>query len=169
MSSGLSGEKNAERFSSDTRRGRITLAFHACVWARGLTDIRSLASAADGVDKSAVKLRVDDYAPVAAALLSRSQEEVTQLYAAVGVETTWLKTRYFANRPSDAPLPLDVGAPDVTLIMLSRSMTARMAPPHDVIGLAAHTRTEPGRIGTCFTTACTWLRSTNPGPATSPP
>jgi hypothetical protein len=59
--------------------------------------------AADGVDKSAVKLRVDDYAPVAAALLSRSQEEVTQLYAAVGVETTRLKTRSFASRPSAAP------------------------------------------------------------------
>jgi hypothetical protein len=34
--------------------------------------------------------------------------------------------------------------------MLSRSMTARMAPPHDAIGLAAHTRTEPGRIAYVF-------------------
>src|SRR5258706_6382629 len=73
-------------------------------------------------DGASVTIRVDDYAAVAADLLARAQDEVSQLYAAIGVDTTWLK---------------DGSTPDVTVIVLSASMTTRMAPPEHAMGVAA--------------------------------
>ena len=54
-----------------------------------------------------MRLRVDDYAAVATTLLARAQEEVTQLYAAIGVETTWLATGTLPSRPPAAPLRIE--------------------------------------------------------------
>jgi hypothetical protein len=47
-------------------------------------------------------------------------------------------------------LPADIGVPDLTVIVLDPSMTTRMAPPPDAIGLAAHTQSERGRIAYVF-------------------
>jgi hypothetical protein len=100
--------------------------------------VSATAVAAERVDKPSVKVRVDDYAFVAVDLLTRAQDEVKQLYAAIGVETTWLETRRVANPE------------DLTVIVLSSSMTTRMAPPEDAVGMAAKTPSEHGRIAYVF-------------------
>ena len=103
-------------------------------------------AAAEPVDLPSVKLRVDDYAAVAAGLLARAQDGVTQLYGAIGVETKWLKTRRLSNRLPATPFSVDSGAPDLTVILLDPGMTTRIAPSPDAIGLAAKTPSEQGRI-----------------------
>ncbi len=102
-------------------------------------------------DMPLVKLRVDDYAAVTTGLLAGAQDVVTQLYGAIGVETTWLKTRHLSNRPpAAAPSSVDNSVPDLTVIVLDPSMTTRMAPPADAIGLAANAGSEQGRIAYVF-------------------
>jgi hypothetical protein len=105
---------------------------------------------ADSIDSAAVRLRVDDYAAVATEVLARAQDEVTQLYAAIGVEATWLATRHLPSRPPAAPLRADNGMPDLTVIVLNPLMTTRMAPPENAVGLAASTQTAQGRIAYVF-------------------
>ena len=83
--------------------------------------------AAEPAHTPAVRLRVDDYAAVASGLLAQAQEVVTQLYGAIGVETTWLSTRVLSSRPIAAPLSADGRVPDLTVIVLDPGMTRRMA------------------------------------------
>lgn len=104
---------------------------------------------ADAVDRPSVKVRVDDYALVAVDLLARAQDEVKQLYAAIGVETTWLETRRLSD-PYDVSHMEDANAAELTVIVLSSSMTTRMAPPEDAMGMAARTPTNNGRIAYVF-------------------
>ncbi len=116
--------------------------------------IATLASApgiaAAPIDIPSVKLRVDDYAVVADTLLARAQEEVTQLYAAIGVRASWLETRHLPSRPPAASTHGDVGAPDLILVVLNPSMTARLAPPPNAVGMAASTPSGEGRIAYVF-------------------
>jgi hypothetical protein len=104
---------------------------------------------AEPVDKPSVKVRVDDYASVAVDLMARAQDEVKQLYAAIGVETTWLETRRLSDCV-DISHTEDADAAELTVIVLSSSMTSRMAPPRDAIGMAATTPTDNGRIAYVF-------------------
>lgn len=118
----------------------------ACGLAAMLVSIPCIAA---DVEMPSVRLRVDNYAAISDGLLARAQDEVTQLYSAIGVETIWLETRQLSSlRP--APLSVDGGMPDLTVIVLGPGMTTRLAPPHDAIGLAARTRTEQGRIAYVF-------------------
>jgi len=106
---------------------------------------------AESIDSASVRLRVDDYAEVAADVLARAQDEVTQLYAAVGVETTWLAARQLPSRPPAASVRVDKGMPDLTVIVLNPTMTTRMAPPQNAIGMAASTtQSVQGRIAYVF-------------------
>jgi len=86
---------------------------------------------------------------VAVDLLARAQDEVKQLYARIGVETTWLATRRLSDR-DDLSHSEDANATELTVIVLSSSMTTRMAPPEDAIGMAATTPTDNGRIAYVF-------------------
>ena len=105
---------------------------------------------AESIDSASVRLRVDDYAAVAADVLARAQDEVTQLYAAIGVEATWLATRHLPSRPPAPPVRVDKGMPDLTVIVLNPTMTTRMAPPPNALGLAASTQNVDGRIAYVF-------------------
>jgi len=104
---------------------------------------------AEPVDRPSVRVRVNDYASVAVDLLARAQDEVKQLYARIGVETTWLATRRLSDR-DDLSHSEDANATELTVIVLSSSMTTRMAPPEDAIGMAATTPTDNGRIAYVF-------------------
>jgi hypothetical protein len=106
--------------------------------------------AAEPAHTPSVRLRVDDYAAVATGLLSQAQEIVTQLYGAIGVETTWLSTRVLSSRPIAVPLSVDSGMPDLTVIVLDPGMTLRMAPPANAMGMAAETENNRGRIAYVF-------------------
>ena len=104
---------------------------------------------AEPVDRPSVRVRVNDYASVAVDLLARAQDEVKQLYARIGVETTWLATRRLSDH-DDLSHSEDANATELTVIVLSSSMTTRMAPPEDAIGMAATTPTDNGRIAYVF-------------------
>ena len=104
---------------------------------------------AEPVDRPSVRVRVNDYASVAVDLLARAQDEVKQLYARIGVETTWLATRRLSDL-DDVSHREDANATELTVIVLSSSMTTRMAPPEDAIGMAATTPTDSGRIAYVF-------------------
>lgn len=95
-----------------------------------------------------VTLRVDDYASVDAGQLARALNAVTQLYATIGVQATWLPPRRLSAQGSDIVRAGEV--PDLTVIVLDRDMTARMAPPRHAVGLAAHTGSGQGRIAYVF-------------------
>ena len=114
-----------------------------------VTFLSATSVVAESVDRPSVKVRVDDYALVAVDLLARAQDEVKQLYAAIGVDTTWLETRRLSN-PDDVSHTEDADAAEVTVIVLGSSMTTRMAPPEDAVGMAARTRTDNGRIAYVF-------------------
>ncbi|MEP7308125.1 MAG: hypothetical protein ABJA98_21695 [Acidobacteriota bacterium] len=120
--------------------------------ASGLMVLLALAPqiVAESVDSASVRLRVDDYAAVAADVLARAQDEVTQLYAAIGVEATWLAARHLPGRQPAAVSRVDKGMPDLTVIVLNPTMTTRMAPPRNAIGLAASTESAQGRIAYVF-------------------
>ena len=128
--------------TDNTRLSILTSVFVAA-----LTSTRCLA--AEPVEIPSVRLRVDDYAVVAAGVLARAQKEVTELYASIGVETRWLMTRHLPTGPG-GPLRVDTGTPDLTVIVLNPTMTTRMAPPPDAVGLAAQTPSESGRIAYVF-------------------
>lgn len=101
-------------------------------------------------DRASVTVRIDDYATVAGDVLARAQDEVTQMYAMIGVDTTWLKPRRMAKRRFGLSLLTGDPAPDVTVMVLSQSMTNRIAPPEDALGLAATSATERGHIAYVF-------------------
>jgi hypothetical protein len=106
--------------------------------------------AAEAIDVPSVTLRVDDYASVDARQLARAQEAVSRMYATIGVQATWLKARRLSTQSSDLQSGGEVPVPDITVIVLDRSMTTRMAPPRHAVGLAAHAGSGQGRIAYVF-------------------
>ena len=113
--------------------------------------LTSTAHAADeGTARPSVTLRVDDYAAVDAGQLARAQEAVTRMYARIGVLTTWLQARRLSPQGSDIQRAGAVAVPDLTVIVLDRDMTTRMAPPPHAVGLAAHSGSGQGRIAYVF-------------------
>ena len=120
---------------------------HHRVWVHGHVGLSATAGAADRGDKRSVTVRVDDYASIADDLLATVQDEVG-VYTGIGVETTWVETRRKSSELPDTPTR---NAADLTVIVLSPSMTTRMAPPEDAIGMAANTaHTGQGRIAYVF-------------------
>src|ERR1700681_3462450 len=55
----------------------------------GLT-LMGRSASGQGLDVPSVTIRIDDYAAVPSRQLARAQDDVTQLYAAIGVETVWV-------------------------------------------------------------------------------
>jgi hypothetical protein len=95
-------------------------------------------------------VRVYDYASVPLDVLAQAQDEVRHLYAAIGVDTTWLETPRLSPRPEDSSVKQYLRTSDLIVIVLNASMTSRMAPPEDVLGMAATTPTAHGHIAYVF-------------------
>jgi hypothetical protein len=112
--------------------------------------LSATAAAAESHDQPPVEVRVYDYASVPVDVLDRAQNEVRHLYGRIGVDTTWLQTRPQSPRPENAALEQDVRSTDVIVILLNASMTTLMAPPADVVGMAATTPTAHGHIAYVF-------------------
>lgn len=99
-------------------------------------------------DIPSVSIRIDDYAAVPLRQLARAQDDVTQWYAAIGVETVWAGAHRVSQMPTRPEVSLN--PTDLTVIVLSPEMVDRMAPPRDVVGAAPGTTTERGRIAYVF-------------------
>jgi hypothetical protein len=112
--------------------------------------LSATAAAAERPNQPSVRVRVYDYASVPIDVLARAQDEVWHLYARIGVDTTWLETRRLSRRPEDSSLKEHDHASDLIVIVLNASMTTRMAPPEDVLGMAATTPTAHGHIAYVF-------------------
>src|ERR1700680_2285210 len=70
------------------------------------------------LDIPSVSIRIDDYAAVPSQQLARAQDDVTQLYGAIGVETVWLGAHGVSSVASQT-LPALSGRPaDLTIIVL---------------------------------------------------
>jgi hypothetical protein len=102
------------------------------------------------LDIPSVTVRIDDYAAVPSQRLARAQDDVTQLYTAIGVEIVWLGAHGVLPVASRA-LPAASRRPaDLTVIVLRPEMVDKLAPPEDVVGAAPCTTTERGRVAYVF-------------------
>jgi hypothetical protein len=100
------------------------------------------AAAADA-PAAAIRIRIHDYARVDATPLASAQRIVSRMYDAIGVHTEWLAS----TRPhDDEAIPTNVGSTDLTIIVLTPEMASRRTLPEAVVGYAAVTRGEAGRI-----------------------
>ena len=95
-------------------------------------------------------IAIDDYAAVPSDQLDRAQSLVTQLYAAIGVQTDWLETRRVSNLASGTLMGVNVVSPDLRVIVLGAQMANTGALSSDAVGSAPGTRTERGRIAYVF-------------------
>jgi hypothetical protein len=101
------------------------------------------ALAADAVPTAAIRVRIHDYANVNAAPLARAQHLVSRMYATIGVRTDWLD----ASRPlDDRTAASPCGPTDLTIIVLTPEMANRRGVPGAVVGYAAVTPGEAGRV-----------------------
>jgi len=111
--------------------------------------LSATAAAAERPDQRPVGIRVYDYASVPVNVFHRAQHEVRHLYAEIGVDTTWVEMRRRSHRAQDASLK-NVHSTDVIVIILNESMTTRMAPPAEVVGMATTSPMAHGHIAYVF-------------------
>jgi hypothetical protein len=103
----------------------------------------SAVSAADSHHTAAVRVRIHDYANIQPAPLARTQRLVSRMYDAIGVRTEWLE----ASRPLDQQtVAAPCGPNDLTIIVLTQEMAGRRMVPGAVVGYAAVTPGEAGRV-----------------------
>jgi hypothetical protein len=107
-------------------------------------------ASARGLDVPSVTIRIDDYAGVPSHQLARAQDDVTQLYAAIGVETVWLGPHRLSSVASQTLPAASLRQADLTVIVLGPEMVNKLAPPDDVVGAAPCTTTERGRVAYVF-------------------
>jgi hypothetical protein len=117
-----------------------------------ITGLTLMGPSASGqrLDIPSVTIRIDDYAAVPAHQLARAQDDVTQLYAAIGVETVWLGAHGVSSVASRTLPAVSRRPADLTVIVLGPQMLDRLAPPEDVVGAAPCTTTERGRVAYVF-------------------
>jgi len=111
--------------------------------------LSATAAAAERPNQPPVGIRVYDYASVPVNVFHGAQHEVRHLYAEIGVDTTWVEMRRRSHRAQDASLK-NVHSTDVIVIILNESMTTRMAPPAEVVGMATTSPTVHGHIAYVF-------------------
>jgi len=104
----------------------------------------SLASASEIAHTAAVRVRIHDYANIAPAPLAHIQKLVGQMYHAIGVHTEWLGTTHPLGDDPTAAEPC--GPNDLTIIVLTQEMAGRRMVPGAIIGYAAVTPGEAGRV-----------------------
>jgi hypothetical protein len=92
---------------------------------------------------AAVRIRIHDYANVDPIPLASAQQIVSRMYQAIGVHTEWLASTRPLLDPATATGP---GSTDLTIIVLTPQMANRRTVPDAVVGYAAVTRGEAGRI-----------------------
>ena len=110
----------------------------------------STAATAGPAKQAPVRVRIYDYAPVPTDVLARAQDEVRRVYAGIGVETTWIKTRHVSDSFTSTRPNQQGNQADLIVIVLNGTMTTRMAPPENVIGMAANTPAGHGHIAYVF-------------------
>jgi hypothetical protein len=101
-----------------------------------------LASAAEIAHTATVRVRIHDYANIAPSPLARIQMLVTKMYGGIGVHTDWLGT----TRPHDRTPAERCGPNDLTIIVLTQEMASRRMVPSAIVGYAAVTPGEAGRV-----------------------
>jgi hypothetical protein len=134
------------RGRGSARRRWWLLAFMVCVSA-GLPLTGPVAAAT--LEVPIVTIAIDDYAAVPSDQLDRAQCLVTELYAAIGVETAWLETRV-SNLGSASQLRPNVVTPSLRIIVLGSQMGNRGFLSLDAVGATPGSRTERGRIAYVF-------------------
>jgi hypothetical protein len=110
----------------------------------------STAATAGPANQPPVRVRIYDYAPVPIDVLARAQDEVRRAYAGIGVQTTWIKTQHMSDPFKGTRPNQQVNQADLIVIVLNATMTTRMAPPENAIGMAANTPTGHGHIAYVF-------------------
>jgi len=107
--------------------------------------VTSLADPAAAADApiAAVRIRIHDYANVDPIRLASAQQFVTAMYRAIDVRTEWLASTRPLLDPATATEP---GSTDLTIIVLTPQMANPRTVPDAVVGYAAVTRGEAGRI-----------------------
>jgi hypothetical protein len=120
------------------------------IWASAGLPLAGRLASANLLEVPTLTIAVDDYAAVPSGQLDRAQCLVTQLYAAIGVETDWLETRRVSNVAAGTLMGVNVVSPDLRVIVLGAQMANRAALSSDAVGSAPGTRTERGRIAYVF-------------------
>jgi hypothetical protein len=94
-------------------------------------------------DVPSITIRIYDYAHVPPQFIEEAQEQVTDVYAAIGVQTEWAQT----VRPTEPRMYSPERDPGELLInILSPAMSRRMAVAEETVGLAAVTLFDGGTI-----------------------
>jgi hypothetical protein len=103
------------------------------------------ALAAERVE-SFVRVQIYDYAHVPADHLKRAQTIVSNTYRRIGVRTEWLSSiRPLEIEAGRATWPSGVES-HLTIFVITAKMAARVQAPKNVVGYAAVTRGEMGRV-----------------------
>jgi hypothetical protein len=117
-----------------------------------ITGLTLMGRSASGqrLDIPSITIRINDYAAVPSHQIERAQSDVTQLYAAIGVETVWLGAHGVSSVASQTLPAVSRRPADLTIIVLGPEMVDKLAPPEDVVGAAPCTTTERGRVAYVF-------------------
>ena len=118
-------------------------------WIAGLA-LMGRSASGQRLDIPSVSIRIDDYAAVPSRHLARAQDDVTQLFAAIGVETVWVGAHGVSSVASQTLPAVSRRPADLTIIVLGPEMVEKLAPPEDVVGAAPCTTTERGRVAYVF-------------------
>jgi hypothetical protein len=110
--------------------------------AMGLT-FGSRSAIAESRDMLSVTVRIHDYVGIPIACMTSAQENVKDLYAAIGVNTIWAETKH----PGKSPEPAAKYIPGELLInIVTPAMSRRMGVAEPTLGLAAVTHLSGGKI-----------------------
>jgi hypothetical protein len=105
--------------------------------------LRSGEAIAEPDEMLPVTVRIHDYAGIPAACITSAQEHVTNVYAAIGVQTIWAKTQ----KPDKSAVPAPKYAPGELLInIVTPEMSRRLGVAQRALGLAAVTLVSGGKI-----------------------
>lgn len=99
-------------------------------------------AAGDTAAAESVHVRIHDYASMDAGTIARIEQLVGQIYAAIGVPIVWLDS----SRPLLDNPPKPCAPTDLALIVITQNMAMRRLLPEPVVGFAAVTREEGGRV-----------------------
>jgi hypothetical protein len=94
-------------------------------------------------DMLSVTVRIHDYVGIPTACMMSAQENVKDLYAAIGVNTIWAETKH----PGKSPEPAAKYIPGELLInIVTPAMSRRMGVAEHTLGVAAVTLLSGGKI-----------------------
>jgi hypothetical protein len=111
--------------------------------------------AAEQQDVPAVTIRIFDYARIPNELVTRAQHLVSDVYGDIGVQTDWAETIRSTEPWRDDEAHV-IDSKELLVIILSPDMSSRKMVATDVVGTAAVTIREGGRVAyVLFDRVCT--------------